>query len=137
MKHTVTAKHSGGMAFDMDVLGFNFKVDAHGDVGGENLGPPPKPLMLAALAGCTGMDVVSMLKKMKVEYDSFTVTVEGNLTAEHPKHYDKMLIVYARKGKEIPREKVEHAVKLSMEKDCGVFAVYRKALELDYRIDIS
>jgi len=137
MKHTITAKHSGGMAFDIDVLGFNMKVDAHGDVGGENLGPPPKPLMLAALAGCTGMDVVSMLRKMKVGYDSFSVTVEGNLTAEHPKQYDKMLIIYALKGKDIPREKVEHAVKLSMEKYCGVSAVYRKALELDYRIDIS
>lgn len=137
MKHTVTAEHKSGMAFDIDVLGYTIRVDAHKEVGGNGEGPPPKPLMLASLVGCTGMDVVSMLGKMKIEYDDFKVEAEGELSDEHPKRYVKIHLRYIFKGKNIPYDKVEHAVKLSQEKYCGVAAVYKQTMELTHSIEIS
>ncbi len=76
--------------------------------------------MMVALAGCTGMDMVSLLKKMRVNYESLNIMVEGDLTEEHPKHFTKMKVIYEFKGKDIDLKKVEKAVDLSKEKYCGV-----------------
>nr|WP_320022044.1 OsmC family protein [uncultured Draconibacterium sp.] len=111
-------------------------LDAAEAVGGEDQGPRPKPLMLTALAGCTGMDVISILKKMRVEVEDFDVTVEGDLTDEHPKQYYKMNVIYTFKGKELPLEKLKKAVSLSEERYCGVSALYKKAIELTSEIKI-
>jgi putative redox protein len=137
MSHTIYAKYKSGMAFDIDVMGYNITVDASTAGGGKNEGPLPKPLMLAAFAGCTGMDVVSLLKKMRIEYDSFNIKVDGELNKEHPKKYNKMHITYQFTGKDVPLDKVENAVKLSMDKYCGVSAVYRQAVEMSYTIEIN
>jgi putative redox protein len=112
-------------------------LDAAEAVGGGNKGPRPKPLMLAALAGCTGMDVVSILKKMRVELDDLDVTVEGDLTEEHPKQFYKMNVIYEFKGKGLPLEKLKKAVSLSEERYCGVSAFYKKAIEVTSEIKIS
>ncbi len=125
------------MAFESEINGHKIKLDASPEVGGENKGVRPKPLMLLSLAGCTAMDVISMLKKMRVEPDDFNVTVEADMTEEHPKHYNKMHVIYTFKGKDIPKEKVEKAVGLSEEKYCGVSAVYRKAMEVTSEIRIE
>jgi len=89
-----------------------------------------------ALAGCTGIDVISLLKKMKVEPESFHVIVEGDLTEEHPIRYRKMKVIYQFKGKDLPLDKIEKAVKLSEDKYCGVSAAYRLAMELSSEIRI-
>lgn len=135
-EHEVKINWLGKMAFKADVMGQEIILDAGENVGGENRGPRPKPLMLTALAGCTGMDVVSILKKMKVEVDDFNVIVEGDLTEEHPKTYSKMHIIYEFKGKDLPMSKLEKAVRLSEEKYCGVSALYKKAIELSTEIRI-
>ncbi|MCI0472346.1 MAG: OsmC family protein [Ignavibacteria bacterium] len=137
MGHTINAKYKSGMAFDIDVLGHKITVDVKPEGGGNNEGPTPKPLMLASLAGCTGMDVVFMLKKMKVQFESFSLKIDGELNDEHPKKYTKMHITYQFTGKDVPFDKVENAVKLSMDKYCGVSAVYRKAVEMSYSIEIN
>ena len=111
------------MAFEADVYGHKIMLDASEAGGGENRGPRPKPLLLAALAGCTGMDVVSILKKMRVEVEAFNVVVEGDLTEEHPKQYAKMHIIYEFKGKDLPMDKLEKAINLSEERYCGVSAM--------------
>jgi len=133
-KHEVKTSWLKNMAFEADVMGQKVIMDAGKQVGGEDRGARPKPLMLTALAGCTGMDVVSILKKMKVEVDDFNIIVEGELTDEHPKHYKNMHIIYEFKGKDLPMKKLEKAVKLSEEKYCGVSAVYKKAMELTWEI---
>ena len=92
--------------------------------------------MLTALAGCTGIDVIMILKKMKVEPESFHVVVEGDLTEEHPIRYHQMKMVYQFKGEDLPMDKLEKAVKLSQEKYCGVSASYRMAMDLSYEIRI-
>jgi len=117
----------GNMKFDTEVNGHHFMIDADESVGGENSGPRPKPLMLAALAGCTGMDVVSLLKKMRQDVEYFNVEVEGDTTDEHPKTYYKIHVIYEFKGKDLDPEKIEKAINLSEERYCGVSAVYRKA----------
>ncbi|RIH64056.1 OsmC family peroxiredoxin [Mariniphaga sediminis] len=124
------------MAFSAEVNGHKIILDATENVGGENRGPRPKPLMLTALAGCTGMDVVSILKKMRVDVDGFNVYVEGDLTEEHPKQFTQMHVIYEFKGKNLPVEKIQKAVTLSEERYCGVSAMYRKAIGLTSEIRI-
>ena len=137
MNTTVNVNWTGDMAFDAEVNGFNIKLDAAEQVGGKNGGPRPKPLILVALGGCTGMDVVSMLKKMRVEFDYFNVEVEGDLTEEHPKYYHKIHLKYIFKGKDLPMEKLEKAVNLSQERYCGVNAMLGKAAEITHEIIIE
>lgn len=125
------------MAFEAEVNGHKIVIDAAEPVGGENRGPRPKPLMLVALAGCTGMDVVSILKKMKVEVEAFSVKVEGDLTEEHPKQFTQMRAIYEFKGKDLPMDKLEKAVNLSEERYCGVSAMYRKAIGITTEIRVN
>ena len=136
MKQTVSVNWLKDMAFETEINGHKIIIDADETVGGNNLGPRPKPFMLLALAGCTGIDVVLILKKMKVKFEDFDISVEGELTEEMPKQYKNMHIVYKIKGKNIPYEKVKRAVDLSEEKYCGVSALYKKAIELSSEIKI-
>lgn len=126
----------GDMEFETELNGHKLTIDATPEVGGHDKGPRPKILMLTALAGCTGMDVVSILKKMKVELEGFNVYVDGTLTEEHPKYYEAMSIIYEFKGKDLPEDKLKKAIELSQDKYCGVSALYRKALKLTYEIRI-
>ncbi len=135
-KEEIKVDWLGNMAFKAEVNGHEIILDAVDAVGGENRGPRPKPLMMVALAGCTGMDVVSILKKMRVEVDHFTVRVVGNLTEEHPKHFDGMHVIYEFKGSDLPMEKLEKAVSLSEERYCGVSVSYRKAMGITTEIKI-
>jgi putative redox protein len=80
--------------------------------------------------------VVAILKKMRVDFDSLNVIVEGDLTEEHPKHFSKMHVIYEFTGKDLPVDKLQKAIDLSTEKYCGVSAVYRKAMELTSEIRI-
>ncbi len=135
-KELVNTKWVKNMSFESEINGFKIVVDADPSVGGENKGPRPKPLMLAALGGCTGMDVISILNKMRVEVDSFNVKVEGDLTDEFPKHFYKMHVIYEFSGKDLPMDKLQKAVSLSEERYCGVSAVYRKTMEMTSEIRI-
>ena len=126
MKHRIESAWQGKMKFDTEVNGHHFYIDQAGE-NGDNSGPRPKPLMLAALAGCTGMDVISILKKMKQEVELFNVVVEGDTEDEHPNAYVRMHIIYEFRGRDLEMEKIEKAISLSMERYCGVSAVYRKA----------
>jgi len=136
MKHVVDMAWTDKVAFEADMDGHKVIVDAMEESGGSDLGPRPKKLMLTALAGCTGVDVIMILKKMKVEPEAFNVIVEADVTDEHPKRYNKMKVVYQFKGKNLPYAKLEKAVKLSEEKYCGVTAVYQKAMEMESEIRI-
>lgn len=77
-----------------------------------------------------------ILKKMKIEPEEFNVRVDGFLTEDYPKYYEKMHIIYEFKGDNLPLEKLKKAIELSQEKYCGVSAVYRKAIELSYEIKL-
>ncbi|HRX67106.1 MAG TPA: OsmC family protein, partial [Tenuifilaceae bacterium] len=79
-KKTIHIEWQGDMKFETELDGHKLIIDAAPEVGGTDKGPRPKPLMLVALAGCTGMDVVSILKKMRVELEGLKVWVEAEQT---------------------------------------------------------
>jgi len=136
MKSLVSTTWLDKMSFEVEVSGHKFVIDADESVGGEDKGPRPKPLMLVALAGCTSMDVVSILKKMRIEFDDFKVYVEGDTTDEHPKYYKEMHVIYEFTGKNLPLEKLQNAVNLSEERYCGVSALYKKVIPVTSEIRI-
>ena len=136
MKETVNVLLKGKMAFEVEVSGHKIIIDAEENVGGEDMGPRPKPLMLAALGGCTAMDVVSILRKMRVNFETVNVKVDGELTEEHPKHFYKIHLTYEFTGRDLPREKLEKAINLSQDRYCGVSYSYMKAMELTHEIKI-
>ena len=135
-KHSIKTEWKGGLAFEADVNGHKVIMDAPVEGGGQNSGPSPKKLQLVALSGCTGMDIVSILGKMRVEIESCFIEVQGNVADEHPKHYTNMHVIYEFKGKNLPLDKLEKAVKMSEETYCGVGALYRKAIEVSSEIRI-
>ncbi|HZH74214.1 MAG TPA: OsmC family protein, partial [Mariniphaga sp.] len=128
MKHEVNMSWTDNLAFEADMDGHKIVIDAATENGGNDLGVRPKKLMLTALAGCTGIDVIMILKKMRIEPKAFNVIVEADVTDEHPKHYSQMKVIYQFKGKDLPLDKLHKAVELSEEKYCGVTAVYKKAM---------
>jgi putative redox protein len=105
--------------------------------GGENKGVGQKHLLLFSLGGCTGMDVISILRKMREKVDYFNIQVEGELTEEHPKYYKKIIVTYQFKGENLNPENVKKAVHLSEEKYCGVSAMLRKAAQIITIIEIN
>lgn len=136
MKHSVDTSWKGNMKFDAVVSGHHVIMDALPAVGGNDEGARPKELMLAALAGCTGMDVISILKKMRIEPEYFNIRVEADMTEEHPKHYTAMHIFYEFRGENLETDKLQKAVDLSQERYCGVSTSYRKAMEITHEIVI-
>ena len=137
MGNKINVNWSGEMAFEAEVNDFKIKLDAHEAVGGKNTGPRPKPLILVALGGCTGMDVVSMLAKMRVKPDYFNIEVDGELTEEHPKYYHKIHIKYIFRGEDLPIEKLEKAINLSQDRYCGVSEMLRGKAEITHEIVIE
>ncbi len=130
MKKSIDVNWLDKMSFEAEVEGHKIVIDAAESVGGENKGPTPKPLLMVSLGGCTGMDVVSILKKMRVTFDSFKVRVEGDLSEEHPKKYTKIHVIYEFTGKNLPEDKIKKAISLSEERYCGVSATLLGNVEL-------
>lgn len=134
MKHEIKIQWLGNMLFNADTLGGSIKIDAAEDVGGQGLGVRPKALMLSSLAGCSGMDIVSLLKKMRAEVDNIEINVTGELTEEHPKIYNKVHVEYLFYGTDFQKDKIEKAVALSADKYCGVMEMFRQFAEISSEI---
>ncbi|MBW2453532.1 MAG: OsmC family protein [Deltaproteobacteria bacterium] len=128
MQSKVTWKD--GMAFEAQLDGFSFGIDADEKFGGRGLGPKPKGLLLTSLVGCTGMDVVAILRKMKLEPTQCDVTADGDLTEDHPKRFSQIRVRYDIAGEDLPAKKVARAVRLSEENYCGVRASLAPEVEV-------
>ncbi len=126
-----------GMAFDAHLDGFTFTIDSHEAFGGRNLGPMPKGLTLVSLAGCTAMDVISILQKMRVKVDSFEVAIDAKMAKDHPKKFLEVVIKYIFTGKDLPLEKIKTAIILSLETYCGVSATLASTVKISYQIIIN
>ena len=134
MKHKIEMNWVGNLAYKSNMDGHEIITDAGVQVGGEGKGVSPKKLMLTALAGCTGIDIVMILKKMRVEVRDVKVSVEGELTDSQPSYYKNMHVIYEFYGKDLPHKKIERAVKLSEEEYCGVSALYKKVIPVTSEI---
>ena len=132
----VTTTWTEDLAFDSEVNGHHVILDAEERVGGKDRGPRPKSLTLTSLTGCTGMDVISILNKMRVDVDSFKVIANGDTAEEHPKVFTKIHIIYEFKGKNMPMDKLTKAVELSQNRYCPVSAMLKQVLDLTYEIKV-
>ncbi|WP_372945753.1 OsmC family protein [Muriicola sp.] len=131
MTNHISTHWIGGMAFESNnPSGLDLKIDAGPEDGGEGKGYRPKALMLTSLAGCSGLDVVGMIGKMKLNVDKFHMEIFAELTDEHPKYYHKVHLEYHFYGKALDEKKLQRAVDLSVEKYCGVMEMFRRFAEV-------
>ena len=117
--------------------GFTLPLGSRPEVGGDNDGFRPMELLLIGLAGCTAMDVISILMKKKLEILSFEVSVHADRREEHPQVFTHAAIEYKLRGKNIDQVSVERAVELSETKYCSAQAMLGKAFPIDRKITIE
>ena len=135
MADKITTHWRGNMTFESDNPRWSsIMMDASEEFGGTGSGMAPKAMMLSSLAGCSGLDVISTLEKMKVEIDDFKIEVSGELTEEHPKIYHKVIVDYHFYGSDLNEKKCERAVNLSVDKYCGVMEMFRQFATVETNI---
>jgi putative redox protein len=135
MNETVHSDWVGNMSFDSDIDGYHLQFDAEEKFGGTHHGPRPKPVLLSALASCTGMDVVSILGKKQVHFTSFRITATGEVSEDYPKYYQKIHLAYFLTGpgfkdNEDIMAKVNRSVRLSRDNYCAVSAMLKDSCEI-------
>lgn len=111
-------------------------MDATPAVGGSNTAPRPMELLMMAFGGCSGMDVISILRKKKQDVSRFEINVRGEMAEITPHYYTALHIEYVVTGRGISEEAVKRAIELSLEKYCAVGATLGKAAKIthSYRI---
>ena len=125
------------MQFESSNPGGSLQIDVAEDLGGNSNGLRPKALMLSALAGCSGLDVASLIKKMRLEVSDFNIETEGFLTDTEPAVYEKVIVSYNFSGNNLNEEKLTRAVDLSVEKYCGVMHMFRSFAEIEIKINFN
>ena len=137
MAHEVDVQWMGKMQFNALVNGHTVVMDGPEKVGGEDNGPIPKPFVLTALAGCTGMDVAAILRKAQKEVNDFDMKVTGEISKSMPIQYTSIHITYDFKGDEENKEAALKAVTDSQEKYCGVSSMLKKALPVTWEVNYN
>ncbi len=128
----------GKMAFAAtSESGHTLVLDASPDQEGNNQGPRPMELLLLSLGGCTGMDVISFLRKKRVAVDELKIAIEAERRKEHPQVFTKVTLDYQIKGKNLKESDVKWAVELSQEKYCSVIGMLKKTVPITYRWSIT
>mgnify|MGYP006292759215 CR=1 FL=1 len=134
--HKCTSVWKGDMVFDNIIDGHPVTIAERPDEG-EIVAPSPKRLMLASLAGCTGLDVVSLLNKMRAPFEHLEMDVEADLSDDIPKVYTEIRLVYRFYGKQLKKNKIEKAVRMSQDVYCGVSAMMRKNCPIIWSIEYA
>ena len=134
MAHEIEVQWMGKMQFNALVNGHTIIMDAPEKVGGEDNGPIPKPFVLTALAGCTGMDIAAILRKADKIPDDFDMKVTGEISKRQPIEYIAIHLIYEFKGAAENKEAALNAVTDSQEKYCGVSSMLKKALPVTWEV---
>jgi len=130
-------KYSGGMQFIGSAdSGHAVVMDAGPDSGGENTGSRPMELLLMGIGGCSGMDIISILKKKKQDITGLEAHVNGTMAEDYPHKYTEISIVYIVKGRNISEDAVKRAVNLSMDKYCSVKATLEGVAKISFSYKI-
>ena len=137
MAHEVDVQWMGKMQFNALVNGHTVVMDGPEKVGGEDNGPIPKPFVLTALAGCTGMDIAAILRKAQKEVNDFEMKVTGEISKTVPIQYTSIHINYDFKGAEENKEAALKAVTDSQEKYCGVSSMLKRALPVTWEVNYN
>ncbi len=136
-KMKVTLINIEGLKFKgINEKGQEIILDTKREAGGFESAPSPMEIVLIALGGCTGMDVVSILSKMKVNYTYFGMEIEGIRKKEHPRVFEKINLKYIFKGKDLDLKKIKRAIELSLSKYCSVSNMLNKSAEISYKIEM-
>ncbi|MBR3061062.1 MAG: OsmC family protein [Exiguobacterium sp.] len=124
-----------GMAFETHTpSGHTVILDAADDVGGLNTGPRPTEMLLHATASCTGIDIVSILNKMRQPIEAFEMKIDGVRATDHPKRFTAIHILYILKG-ELSEDRVRRAIELSVERYCSVSHSLNATLTYSYQLN--
>jgi putative redox protein len=124
---------TGKMAFTgMSPSSHMVLIDTSKDVGGENAGPEPLELLLLALGSCTGMDVISILRKKRQKVTHYSVNVYANLAKDYPKTYTKILVEHVVGGENLDPAAVSRSLELSITKYCPVHALLARATQVEH-----
>lgn len=127
----------GRMSFDgASDSGFQVKLGTEPEVGGDNDGFRPMELMAISLAGCTAMDVISILTKKRQDVTAFEVRVDADRAAEHPKVFTHARIDYLVTGHNVEEVAVLRAIELSAERYCPAQGMLAKVLPMELRYQI-
>lgn len=127
----------GNLAFEAETESWHrILLDAKQEVGGEEKGPRPMEVLLVSLAGCTAMDVASILKKKRVNLQNMTVKVNAEQAPQHPKYFTKIDVEFNFVGKDIKEKDVKQAIELSKDKYCSVSVMLEDKAEITYRWNI-
>lgn len=132
--HQIETQWMGKMQFNALINGHTVIMDAPERSGGEDTAPIPKPFVLAALSGCTGMDIVALLRKSGHNISDLNMIVTGELSKQAPIQYVSIHILYDFKGDEAEQEAAYNAVADSQEKYCGVSSMLKKAIPVTWEI---
>jgi putative redox protein len=126
-----------GMHFVGDIDGFRIDLDAEETFGGRGAGTQPLRLLLLGMAGCTAMDVISILRKKRQQVSGLEVEVRGSRADEHPKVYDSIEVIYRVRGKGVDPKAVERAIELSETRYCPAIAMIGDVAEVTNRYEIE
>lgn len=137
MTHEVATEWMGKMQFNALVNGHTIVMDAPERVGGTDAGPIPKPFVLAALSGCTGMDVAALLRKQDIALDSLNIKVIGELSKAAPITYTAIHLIYELGGKPEYLDASLKAITDSQEKYCGVSFLLKKAIPVSWELNYN
>ena len=135
--HEIETQWMGKMQFNTLINGHTVVMDAPEKSGGYDIAPIPKPFVLAALSGCTGMDIIALLRKSGQAIDDLTMTVTGELSKQVPIQYVSIHVLYTFKGDSNKREAALKAVMDSQEKYCGVSSMLKKAIPVTWEINFN
>lgn len=137
MTHEIEVQWMGKMQFNALVNGHTIVMDGPEKVGGEDNGPIPKPFVLTALAGCTGMDIAAILRKANKNPGEFDMKVIGEISKRAPIEYIGIHVIYDFKGTEENKEAALNAVTDSQERYCGVSSMLKKALPVTWEVNYN
>ncbi|MFN5347703.1 MAG: OsmC family protein [Bacteroidota bacterium] len=137
MTHEIETQWMGKMQFNALVNGHTVVMDAPERVGGEDNGPIPKPFVLSALSGCTGMDVIAILKRSSHQVQDFNMRVTGEISKQAPIEYIAIHIVYEFKGNETSMQAALDAVMASQEKYCGISHMLKKIIPVTWDVSYN
>lgn len=133
----VTVKHVGGMAFEgVGHSGETTKISPS-VADTEHVGSSPMELVLMGVAGCSGIDIVGVLEKMRVSYKKFEICVEGERAQDHPRVFTDIRVVYKFWGTDLLEEKLRRAIDLSFDKYCSVIHTVNKVAQVTYTLEIQ
>jgi putative redox protein len=126
-----------GLHFSGDAVDYEVELDADPRVGGTGKGTRPMRLLLLGLAGCTGIDVISTLRKQRQEITAFEVEARGERADAHPRVFERIELIYRVRGRAVNPKALERAIELSETRYCSATAMLGAVAVITHRQEIE